>query len=358
MRVYETEQPSAPYNPPLDLLIPSLTLPTMNAIPNHIDHTAFPHIVDAVFAYSNRPALFALRGASRTFRTAADARLAAHLVCGWASVETPFGRHPALADIHTRVCELPADAAVRGVPVPWASSPTPASTSSANLHPPPLATSAPAVVDFGDMFTPRSLSLLPAHTRTLRVWLSGFMHNPAITTSSDTVVVFGWPRTPTFGPAYEPWVALRPSTKRVVYHISTRYRAHSELLAQLRSSDGGVEELAVIVSGAHPTPKAWECAPLLHFLRCVVAAARRRPRMRVSIVNAAALPQLFPSEGSVVFGDDGVAPFVRTFNEYVVKMMGDEEGGRKAAAQWRFTSLDEYRGQMGERQYALEMGGV
>ncbi|BEJ15381.1 hypothetical protein CspHIS471_0411480 [Cutaneotrichosporon sp. HIS471] len=325
----------------------------MNTIPNYIDHCAFPHIIDAVFAYADRTSLFALRGASRTFRTTADAHLAAHLVCGWASIETPSGRHPAMAGIHARVCELPADAAVRGAPVPWASSPTLASP---NLTPPASAsTSAPAVVDFSDMFTPRSLSLLPTHTGTLRVWLSGFMHNPAITTSSNTVVVFGWPRAPAIGPVYEPWVALRPTTKRVVYHISTRYRAHSELLAQLRSSDGGVEELTVIVSGVHPGPKTWECAPLLHFLRCVVAAARRRPRMRISIVNAAALPQLFPSEGSVVFGDDCVAPFVRTFNEYVVKMMGDEMDRHKAE-QWRFTSLDKHRMRVGHRQFALEMG--
>jgi hypothetical protein len=330
----------------------------MNAIPSYIDHTAFPHIVDAVFAFADRPALFALRAASRSFRTAADAHLATHLVCGWASVETPAGRLPALADIHARVCELSADAPVRGVPVPWASSPALAAPNSTPA-PPAASASAPAVVDFGDMFTPRSLSLLPAHTRTLRVWLSSFMHNPAITTPSDTVVVLGWPRTPTIGTLYEPWVALRPTTKRVVYHISTRYRAHSELLAQLRSSDGGVEELTVIVSGTRPAPKAGECASLLlHFLRCVVAAARRRPSMRINIVNTAALPQLFPSEGSVVFGDDAVAPFVRTFAEYVKGVLGEEEEGRRAAENWRFRSLQEYRADVGERQYALEMGGV
>ncbi|CAK9780295.1 hypothetical protein CC85DRAFT_201077 [Cutaneotrichosporon oleaginosum] len=340
----------------MDILIPSITLPAMSDLPSpFLDHSAFPHIIDNIFAFADRASLFALRTASRAFRTAADAQLANHLVCRWASVETPAGRHPALADIHARVCELPADATVRGAPVPWASSPPLASS----RHTPRLSpsVSGPAVVDFGDMFTPRSISLLPAHTQILRVWLSGFMHNPAITTPSDTVIVFGWPQTPSIGTVYEPWIALRPTTKRVVYHISTRYRAHSELLAQLRSSASGVEELTIIVNDTLPLPKPWECAPLLHLLRCVVAAARRRPQMRVSFVNAAGLPQLFPSDGSVVFGDDAVAPFVSSFHEYVRGIMGDGDGS-KVAEQWRFTTLKEHRAEVGERQFVLEMGGV
>lgn len=311
--------------------------------PQHLDHTAFPHIVDAVFACADRAALLILRRVSRPFRSAADTHLAKHLMCTWTSIETTDGRHPALRSSHARICAMPATAAAEGDVVsslPW------------------FSTRTSGVVDFGDMFTPRSISLLPAHTGTVRVWLSSFMHNPAITTAADTIVVLGWPRTPTIGCVYEPWVVLRPCTSKVVYHVNTRYRAHSELLAQLRAPgcEGGLRELVVIVSPAHPPPRPWECAPLLHFLRCVVAAARRRPGMRVTIVNPTALPLMFPSDGSVVFGDDGDAPYARDFGEYVRRMVGEGEGEKGNPPGWSFTSLEEYEARVGGRQFALEMG--
>lgn len=341
------------YHPPLQSLSKLQDANAMSSLyqPPHLDHTAFPHIVDNIFAAADRAALLTLRGVSRAFRTSADARLADHLVCSWTSIDTPSGRHPVLQSTHGRVCAMPATtSAERDVVthLPWASTP---------------ATCRPKVVDFADMFTPRSLSLIPSHFNVVRVWLSSFMHNPAITTSAHTIIVQGLPRTRTIGCVYEPWVVLHPCTRKVVYHVNTRFRAHPELLAQLRApgGEGGVEELVVIVSPAHPTPRSWECSPLLHFLRCVVAAARRRPDMRITIVNPTALPEgMFPSDGSVVFGDDGVAPFVHNFGEYVQRMVGEEgedDNGRKGqVGQWSFTNLAEYRERVGGRQLGLEMG--
>lgn len=77
-----------------------------------IDHLAFPHITDAVFAFSDRSALLALRGASRMFGDRADAQLFAHLAVH-------------VADDTTYLCS------------PSLCSP-PSSPSSSNPQPPPV----------------------------------------------------------------------------------------------------------------------------------------------------------------------------------------------------------------------------
>lgn len=345
------------------------TQPSCTRDAAHIDYTAFPHIVDSVFGFADRSALLALRGVSHAFQDKANAHLAEHLVCSWSTVDTVRGRHPALEPSHAGICASPATVPVEpdvAASLPWPTL-SPSSRSPSPTPPPcpptPAQSSRPTrVVDFADMFNPRTLSLLPPRVPTLRVWLSSFMHNPAITLPADTIVILGWPRAPTVGCVYEPWVSLR-HTRRVVYHVNTRFRAHSELLAQLRAPSGAdsVDELVIIVSPAHSPPRPWECAPLLHFLRCVVAAARRRPHMRMSVVNAGALPPMFPSEGSVVFGDDGVAPYVRAFDEYVRCMLASDtaevaDGKADVMRQWSFLTLDEYRARVGGRQYELEMG--
>jgi hypothetical protein len=72
-----------------------------------LDHTAFPHLLAAVLDAAPPASLLALRGASRSLKDAADARLARHLVFAGA-LRTPdlSLRVPPSLYAHTRVLEL------------------------------------------------------------------------------------------------------------------------------------------------------------------------------------------------------------------------------------------------------------
>jgi hypothetical protein len=63
--------------------------------PTAIDHSAYPHIMDMIFAAAPHASLLALRGASSAFRDRVDEMLALHLSITPEDTRSVLGRHPA-----------------------------------------------------------------------------------------------------------------------------------------------------------------------------------------------------------------------------------------------------------------------
>lgn len=77
-----------------------------------LDHLAYPHIIDAVFASSDSGALLALRSASHGFRERADARLFAHVAVHVAD-DTTYLRSPLAPAVNLPSLPFPLVASAR-----------------------------------------------------------------------------------------------------------------------------------------------------------------------------------------------------------------------------------------------------
>ncbi|CAK9780310.1 hypothetical protein CC85DRAFT_300187 [Cutaneotrichosporon oleaginosum] len=252
-----------------------------------LDHSAYPDILDAIFAYADLCALLALRAASRSFRDRVDAVLAQHLVFRDNSISPVHskGWHPAFICLASQVPLGHLDHFLDRLQL------VAAHTLTLDIDARPDFTAYPALVS-GDLRFPalRTLRLRPTSPEY-------HLNALPLSQSADTVIVrTPWPPHPSLGfPISEP-ASLVSSVRRLVYNVDAS-QPFFPLLLQRALTTNELEELVVIfLSPASPIIDGRDRALLRTMITTALEAAapdpdldERRP-VRTTFVNIAQMP--------------------------------------------------------------------
>jgi hypothetical protein len=299
-------------DPPSSPISHSMSSPTIAA-------DAFPHIVDAIFAYASHDALATLRAVCRAWRDRADARLLSHIV---------------LQDEY--VPALPAGGPIR---TDWAK--YPAQTLD--------------VVDL-DLANPRAL---PPEVGTLRArsiarWNGDISSFPP----SQTLVLSGAVSDGAYGPAMRTWAPYLRHTTRLVAHYNPRQPelgAWGAMGAALALPSCTVREVVFVFSGAADEIDISVLGPLLMLSMQLGWHVGKPPTFRMTLVNALPWFSAGVEAGEALSGESEdvhalflrAAGFGRTPVDDVKAAFGHY---------FSYTTFDEYAARVGAEQFALEMG--
>lgn len=341
-----------------------------------IDHTAYPDIVDAIFAYASLQALLALRGAFSGFRDRVDAVLARHLVLRDDRISPGHsnGWHPAFLPMASTA---PLD---RVLTLLERIRPLLAHTTRLDIDACPEFPAYPRLVSADAAFTA---------LRTLRLRPGSRDDEPiALSLVPDTVVVrTPWPPHPSSGfPISEP-APLVTSARRVVYNIDASQPLFPSLLHRALSTRELRELVIVFLPPASPIVDARDRALLRTIITKALEAADPDPDLderepvRVTLVNVPQVPpDCIPIPSSefddyVTVDADGVLAagfgmalppldFLRwkrdepynlhPLERYVRASLGPDLG-MEVYDRIRFLDMDEYRASVGPEAFATEV---
>lgn len=304
--------------------------PSLSSTPSPAPHTsspkvatipadAFPHIVDALFAYAPHAALVTLRAVCRSWRDRADAYLLAHVV---------------LQDDYAPA--LPAGGPVRA---DWATFAAPRTLD---------------IVDL-DLACPNRL---PREVHTLRArsiarWRGDICSLPF----AETLVLSGPISDGAFGPAMRSWAPYLSRTARLVAHYSPRHPelgAWAALGAALAAPSCPVREVVFVFSGSADELDVSLLGPLLMLAMQMGWHAGAPQRVRMTLVNALPWFAAGVEAGEALSGEreDVLALFLRAAGFAAA----DEEIKAAFGHYFAFTTFDAYRETVGAEQFAVEMG--
>ncbi|GMK58051.1 hypothetical protein CspeluHIS016_0500830 [Cutaneotrichosporon spelunceum] len=316
-----------PRTPPaclMDLDPPTTpTAPTASLRRSTIPANAFPHVIDAIFAYASNDGLAALRTACQSWCDRADALLLSHVILQ--SDCQPFlpGGGPIRSDWHkfpVHTLDLVDLNLIDRIPLP------------------------PKV----DILRARSI----AH------WDLRSLPR------SNTLVLTGKVSDGGYGPNMRTWAPYLSRTHRLVSHYNPNAPETGAWGSMARSlrlsldfsymSSFSLQEIVFVFSGTANVLDLCNLGPLAMLCGHLGWETGQPPTIRITLVNALPWFAAAVDAGEALTGtsEDVLALFLRAAG---FGPAPDEELKRKFGPYFSFVTFDEYRGRVGDEQFRLEM---